>query len=91
MLDRKNGSQSECNWTREKTVYGSIVLEEDETDQDIKIGKIQNSDPKKIARRIGGQLCAMFDVGQENVGPLECDWVRICVVGWRGTRLFYWK
>ena len=34
------------------------------------------------------QLCAMFDVGQENVGPLECDWVRICVVGWRGTRLF---
>ena len=89
MLDRKNGSQSECNWTREKTVYGSIVLEEDETDQDWQNPKIRS---KKNSERIGGQLCAMFDVGQENVGPLECDWVYVSVLS-AGVVLdcFYWK
>ena len=31
----------------------------------------------------------MFDVGQENVGPLECDWVRICAVGGWGNVIVF--
>ena len=68
MLDRKNGSQSECNWTREKTVYGLLSF--------VRLAKSNNPIKKNSDGRIGVQLlvqCLML--GRKT-------WVRWSAIGY---------